>query len=152
MNAHHADGTDVGLGEWNGMQTGLITQWEEYERAPDKNAAVMAWSDLFAALTAEICKRRGVPIESYQEVMRRFENEIASDIELLKWFMSEHAHADVGMEAIVKLVRTQLIDVIDPETQEPVQIRLQMQFPYVSGSGEVCTREVDFPLGEGFSE
>lgn len=29
MNAHHADGTDVGLREWNGMQADLITQWEE---------------------------------------------------------------------------------------------------------------------------
>ncbi|MBU2259855.1 hypothetical protein KKC44_04585 [Patescibacteria group bacterium] len=108
----------------------------------------MAWSDLFAGLTAEICKRRGVPVERYQEVMRRFENDIAPGIELLKWFVSEHADEDMGMEATVKLVRTQLIDVIDPETHKIVRIHLQMQFPHVSGGGEVCTREVEFPLKE----
>lgn len=80
--------------------------------------------------------------------MRRFENDIAPGIELLKWFVSEHADEDMGMEATVKLVRTQLIDVIDPETHKIVRIHLQMQFPHVSGGGEVCTREVEFPLKE----
>ena len=140
--ARNSAGDVVDLGEWNLSQATTALNWSLTERL-DVHDRIVTWGNLFAERTREVCRSRGVPVDTYHNRLSGFMEDLIAHIRDHQWFLSQQLGREVGISEMPKYIH---VDVVADDPLEPV---LTVEFPAVNGDPDAThVEEIAFPVLE----
>jgi|GEM_PF-5580892 len=141
MPLHHIDGHPATLQEWIGVQVDTAKQWSLGSAEHlDSEQTIMCWVTLFAREVRELCDKHNVPLETFHDLFPQHENAVTSHIEEYKWFRSEQARGDIGLDTVIEKVCT---DVHEVDVDGCIFVEVRTVVPSVDGDSkgaEIVTR------------